>query len=196
MKTQRKKDDRLWAYLLYLGLVSSLILSVTLAKYASTAAGSGTATVAAMAAGAPIEMTLKGMVPGGEQELNFEVVNYTGEKVSEVALDYKITVTTTGNLPLTYALIPDGTAGQVGGTLFAEGSFQDLPDGRKSQDLAGGAFELIQGADFKLEKQTHRYTFKAQWPATEADPGYADEIDLVTITVEARQRLAEDTAGA
>ncbi len=49
MTTPRKKHSRLWVYLLYLGLVTSLILSVTLAKYASTATGTGTATVAAMA---------------------------------------------------------------------------------------------------------------------------------------------------
>lgn len=190
MRTQRKKYSRLWVYLLYLGLVSSLILSVTLAKYASSVSGQGTATVAAMAGGGePIQMTLSSLAPGGEpQVLKFKVVNYKDGKISEVALDYDVKVETTGNLPLVYTLTVEGTGNDVKDELI-------LTDGSKAQTVSG-AFDL----DGK--EQTHTYTLTANWPTVVDsgketgvrvdDAGYADEIDLVTVTVEVRQRLSGD----
>ncbi len=189
MKTQRKKHSRLWVYLLYLGLVTSLILSVTLARYASTAGGTGTATVAAMAGGGEIlvqgqniEMPLEGLLPGGEKTLEFQVVNYTGDAISEVAMEYDIKVETTGNLPLTFTLTTTETANGINaGTILADGT-----------PLTGGLFPLTE------EKQAHTYALTATWPPDKKDARYADEIDLVTVTVTARQKLSneEESAGA
>ncbi len=190
MRTRRKKHSHLWVYLLYLGLVSSLILSVTLARYTTTASGAGTATVAAMAGGSslvgePIRMLLDDMYPGGEAKaLKFQVVNYSGEAISEVAIDYEITVTTTGNLPLRFTLSSDPLEDTVPGGAILTGG--------RAQTLAGGSFPLTEGK----REQTHTYMLIAEWPAEENDAGYADEIDLVTITVESRQRLAGEGAPA
>lgn len=179
MKTQRKQHSRLWVLLLYLALVTSLILSVTLARYASGMSGTGTATVAAMAgdASSTLQMSLDRMTPGGEgKELKFQVVNFTDNAVSEVALDYQITVTTTGNLPLTFHLTADTAEHTVsGGTVLS---------GVKSQTLTGGAFPLTG------EKQAHTYTLTASWPPSANDGGYSQEIDLVTVRVEAKQRIS------
>jgi len=187
MRTRRKKHSRLWVYLLYLGLVTSLILSVTLAKYASSASGTGTATVAAMAGsveGKPISMLLDNLRPGGEaRTLDFQVVNYSGDAISEVALDYEIKVETTGNLPLTFALSADGTENVVQtGPVLQDSTVGE--NGTAEQVLSGGAFPLTG------EKQAHAYTLTVTWPEEKNDAGYADEIDLVTVTVTARQRLA------
>ncbi len=189
MRTQRKKHSRLWVYLLYLGLVTSLILSVTLARYVSTAGGTGTAAVAAMSAAVdgsaltakPIDMTLAGLRPGGEaRTLDFQVVNYTGDTISEVALDYEITVKTTGNLPLTYTLTAEG-----GDQLVQTGPvLADLASGAAEQTLSGGAFPLTG------ERQVHTYHLEVTWPREKGSAQYADEIDLVTITVTAWQRLS------
>jgi len=185
MRTQRKKYSRLWVYLLYLGLVTSLILSVTLARYVSTAGGTGTATVAAMAGSASLtetlEMPLEGLLPGGTKTLTFQVVNYSGDQISEVALLYDITVRSTGNLPLTFALtagtLPEGAAEGESAVRIGEGDILD-------RKLTGGAFPLTE------RKRAHSYTLTVTWPEGEDDAGYADEIDLVTITIEGRQRLA------
>ncbi len=187
MKTQRKKHSRLWVYLLYLGLVTSLVLSVTLARYASIVDGTGVATVAAMAGeaslvGDPIEMPLEGLLPGGAAKtLEFQVVNYSGDVISEVALDYQITVETTGNLPLNFTLTPIPAEGENGADMISGGDI--LQNGAVTQTLTGGAFSLPGG------KQGHTYRRSAAWPAEKSDAGYAHEIDLVTVTVEARQRL-------
>ncbi len=181
MKTQRKQHNRLWVFLLYLALVTSLILSVTLARYSSGASGTGTAAVAAMAgdASSTIQMSLDRMTPGGEdKELKFQVVNFTANAVSEVALDYQITVETTGNLPLTFTLAADEGTNRVGGGTIL--------DGDKSQTLTGGAFPLTG------EKQAHTYTLTASWPLEKNDGGYSQEIDLVTVRVEAKQRISGD----
>lgn len=189
MTTPRKKHSRLWVYLLYLGLVTSLILSVTLAKYVSTAEGTGTATVAAMAGGGePIQMVLDDMYPGQTKTLKFMVVNYTNDTVSEVAMDYTIKVETTGNLPLTFQLTAEKAAGTSSeGTTVAAG---EITADQIGQPLTGGFFPLVAGEDGTLAKQEHVYTLTATWPEENNNVDYADEIDLVTITVEASQRLA------
>jgi len=202
MRTRRKKHSRLWAYLLYLGLVTSLILSVTLARYVSTAGGTGTAAVAALAGGlegaveaAPIELPLEGLLPGGEpRTLRFQVVNYTGDRLSEVALDYSITLETTNNLPLTFTLSgqadkPEGqgdlAAIPAGGAILGPDAVQTQGPkaGTKTQTLSGGAFDLTG------EKQEHTYTLTVNWPEGDKDGNYSQEIDLVTVKVEALQRL-------
>lgn len=193
MRIPGKKYSRLWLYLLYLGLVTTLIVSVTLARYAATTGGSGTATVAAMAAGGgePIRMVIEGMFPGSDpQTLQFKVVNYKDDAVSEVALDYDITVETTGNLPLEFELAAARDAGTAG-AVTDTGTI--LTGGAKSQTLTGGAFPLVQNAaDGKLARQEHTYTLTVNWPQAASDAGYADEIDLVTVTMLARQRLSTD----
>ncbi len=198
MRTRRKKHSRLWAYLLYLGLVTSLILSVTLARYASTAGGTGTATVAALAGGvedaaeaAPIELSLGDLSPGDTRVLKFKVVNYSGDKRSEVALDYTLTLESTNNLPLTFTLAAQAENQADLVTLPADGAVLG-PDtlqtegekmGTRMETLSGGAFDLTG------EDQEHTYTLTVTWPAGEYDGNYSQEIDLVTVKVKAIQRL-------
>ncbi len=188
MKTQRKKHSRLWVYLLYLGLVTSLILSVTLARYASTVEGAGVAAVAAMAgdaafSGGTIEMPLEDLHPGeAAQPLEFKVVNYSGEVVSEVAMDYQIEIETTGNLPLDFTLTPVPAEGGGTDDMISGGAI--LRNGAVTETLSGGAFPLTGN------KQEHTYRLSAQWPADMSEAGYAYEIDLVTVTVKAQQRLS------
>jgi len=193
MKTQRKKHSRLWVYLLYLGLVTSLILSVTLARYASNAGGTGTATVAAMAGGGTpitgetIEMPLDGLLPGGEPKtLQFQVVNYSGGKISEVAMDYSVTAATTGNLPLKFTLTAEKNKGAAPESAV-------IPDG---EILADSREQTLEGGYFPLtgEEQTHTYTLTITWPDGTGtnDADYAYEIDMVTVTVTAQQRLSAD----
>ena len=194
MKTQRKKHNRLWVYLLYLGLVTTLILSVTLARYVSTADGTGTATVAAMAGGGePIQMILDDMLPGGEPKtLEFQVVNYNGDTVSEVALGYEIMVETTGNLPLQFTLTASKAEGaDPAGTTVGAGAILENGDGARFQTLSGGFIPIAKDkTGDALAKQAHTYTLTVTWPKENNNKGYADEIDLVTITVLARQQLA------
>ena len=108
---------RIALYLLYLGLTTSLIVSVTYSRYAQEIKGQGVAQVAAVALdltddnGAQLDLTeqLKGLHPGEQKELVFAVTNKEGDTVSEVAQEYAITISTTGNLPLTYTLAPNNT---------------------------------------------------------------------------------------
>lgn len=197
MRIQRKKYSRLWVYLLYLGLVTSLILVMTLARYASTAGGTGAATVAAMAGGGkPIQMVLDDMVPGGEpRTLQFQVVNYKDGAISQVALDYEILVETTGNLPLRFTLTAAEETGTVqGGTTVETGAVLENGDGARAQTLSGGCFPIAEaGTGNTLTKQAHTYTLTVMWPKDKSEAGYADEIDLVTVSVTARQRLAGES---
>jgi len=207
MRTQRKKHSRLWVYLLYLGLVTSLILSVTLARYAGSAGGTGTASVAALALEPePITMSLDGLLPGGEKSLEFQVVNFIKDKaVSEVALDYEITVKTTGNLPLAFDLTAEaltganaaGTTVDTGPMLQDDGKTQVLENGGRAQTVKNGWFPLVENeTTHALEEQAHVYKLTVTWPEEKGDAKYADEIELVTVTVTAAQRLSDPGGSA
>lgn len=180
MRTRRKQHSRLWVLLLYLALVTSLILSVTLARYSAGVTGTGAATVAAMAGEtsySTLQMPVGGLLPGGTATMTFQVVNFTEDAVSEVALDYQISVETTGNLPLEFSVY-EGEPVEPG--TGPEPTVHTLP---------------YQG-EFPLEKgrQTHTYTIAAHWPVSdtgeEKKDGYSQEIDLVSVKVEAKQRIS------
>ena len=161
---------RIALYLLYLGLTTSLIVSVTYSRYAQEIKGQGVAQVAAVALdltddnGAQLDLTeqLKGLHPGEQKELVFAVTNKEGDTVSEVAQEYAITISTTGNLPLTY----------LAGT---------------SPCWTGGRLPYSQ------DGVTHTYTLTIHWPESENITWYMNEIDAVSLTVNAKQAQPTET---
>lgn len=169
---------RIIAYLLYLAMACTALLGVTYARYQSTVTGTGTAQTAAMEMNmnTTIDMSeqLRGLKPGETKEIVFEVSNKKAAEVSEVAQDYTISVMTTGNLPLTYQLTPEGDKGM--------GSFAEALAGsqKDSQVWTGGFLPAAETA--------HQYRMTVAWPGADADERYAGEIDLVTLTVDAKQR--------
>ena len=181
---------RIALYLLYLGLTTSLIVSVTYSRYAQEIKGQGVAQVAAVALdltddnGAQLDLTekLKGLHPGEQKELVFAVTNKEGDTVSEVAQEYAITISTTGNLPLTYTLAPNNTDTSEGtyvtGSTFLAGT---------SPCWTGGRLPYSQ------DGVTHTYTLTIHWPESENITWYMNEIDAVSLTVNAKQAQPTET---
>lgn len=165
---------RMAGYLLYLSLAGTLIFGVTYARYSSTVTGTGTAEVAALEMNTTLDLTdrLQDLVPGQPRTIEFKVTNFHGGLVSEVTQEYSVTVTTTGNLPLEFELTPPETGAE--GTYAAEAS-----SGASTVTWRGGS--LPYGA-----ATTHAYTLTVTLPSGQA-AGYADEIDLVTLTIDAQQ---------
>ena len=177
---------RIAGYLLYLSVACTLVCGVTFARYSTVVTGAGAARVAAveMNMNTTLDLSgqLQGLAPGGEKTVSFEVTNFQGDLVSDVDQAYSITVATTGNLPLSFALSHEDAAG-------AQGSYA------KSAPLTAPPFVWEGGALPHAGAVTHTYVLTVSWPGDQAAGRYADEIDLVTLRVDAKQAEPHDAAG-
>ena len=172
----RKRSSRLWFYLVYLIIVTGIIVSVTLSKYVATVSGTGTTTIATTVA-AVSELSLNTanarMVPGASRMYSFRVTNETSGRTSDVAQDYSIEVLTTGNLPLQFALDAKG-----GGTA----DHMALKRNGEENVWTGGFLPFGSA-------ETHSYVLTVTWPSAAAAAQYQNEIDLITVRVEAKQAM-------
>lgn len=164
-----------------------LVLSPSYAHYTTQVSGTGTASVAVW--GSATEFTtpvqLDQLQPGKEVEFPFTVTNKNGNKISDVAQNYSVTVKSTGNLPFVFQLTADSGKGTAGGTAVT------APDPLVFTD---GAAEVSGGFLPHTKETVHAYILTVSWPVDEqstdsADAKYADEIDLVTLTVNAQQAV-------
>ncbi len=182
---ERNKKRRIIRYLAYLALVTTLITSSTLARYAFQGGLDVKNQVAAFATGSQINfnMPLDDMAPNSSKEVTFSVVNYEGSRDSEVVLEYDVQVETTGNLPLTFSLAgPEGfDASGADNQLVEEGELALVSDGaRKKGTATGGRLPIG-------ERVSHDYRLIVSWPVTDEAADYSNEIDMLTVTVSSRQ---------
>lgn len=173
---------RIICYLFCLSLICTAVFGVSYARYVTSVNGTAIASVASAEMSAGITGTdksidVRGLQPGESKTISFEVVNYSGEKASQVAQEYDITVKTAGNLPFKFELQPgmasSGMAGALEETAGSAGVWQTVSSGF----LPAG------------EKARHSYTLTVSWPSGQGKPDYADEIDMVTLIVDAKQAV-------
>lgn len=179
----KKQLTKTWltGYLICFAGVFLLITGVSYARMITKIAGTAKAASAAVNLDTTtinISDLLQTLQPGDRKELKFEVHNYqnTGE-MSEVAQDYSVTVQTSGNLPLTFVLNGENT--DVQGKLAEIGS------------QTGSAWKWTGGWLPQAQSVSHRYTLTVVWPADKNDVMLADEIERITLTVDAVQALPE-----
>lgn len=171
---------RVLTYLLILSSASLLIIGPTYAKYVSEIDGKGSGSVAAWGSDFtetnPIDLSQ--LKPGGKIDYMFNVTNVKDGRISEVSQEYSIILNTTGNLPLTYKLTAN--------TPSSSGSYVNNGE----LNVENGICTLTGGILPHTTSTTHAYTLTISWPADKNDASYADEIDLVTLTVNAQQSLS------
>lgn len=175
----KQNKRRIISYLLCFTLACLVVLGVTYARYKSSVSGTGTATTAKVALNSKADLSnaLKNMKPGESRLIDVSVSNKNPSdgKISEVTQDYTITVKTTGNLPLEFRLTAKN--------FNAAGIYvnQDSPDkGDNSVVWSGGQMP-------HSDIVTHDYTLSVKWTESEKDSAYADEIDKITLAVDAEQ---------
>lgn len=201
--------SRLMGYLLLLTAASFGVISMSYARYTSQVTGEGTATVALWGSDATITQTfpvnVEALTPGGNQSFDFMITNTKEGKISQVAQEYSIKVETTGNLPLEFTLASKDPTGNASN----DGSFVTTGAGGKLE-LNSNTAEATGGFLPHTNLVTHKYTLTVTWPTATAttaadgsgtggidgsdDAKYADEIDLVTLTVSAVQALPKETS--
>lgn len=171
---------RILFYMILLAIAGMVVLPATYARYRTQVQGNGTASIAAWGSASTISkitIDVSQLYPGSEQAYRFEITNTKDTIVSDTAQEYSILVETTGNLPLEFALAPEGQAAQ--GSQFVAGTGNlAVKEGKAKAD---GGF-LPAGTTV-----THTYTLTASWPKGSTAADYSDEIDLVTLTVDAVQ---------
>lgn len=172
---------RIISYIIYLALACTLVFGITYARYSSKVTGNVTAKTASVEMNSTINLTdqLGGMTPGSSKKIEFEVTNKKERNVSEVGQEYSITIDTTGNLPLTYTIAGDSAApaSEKYVTAVEESS------GETNYKWTGGVLP------YSADGITHTYTLTVTWPKSgdEDNSAYSDEIDQVTLTVDAKQ---------
>lgn len=161
--------------LAFIVVVSALAKSSTQAKYISTVSGNSLASVASVAMEQNrISFNTSDLKPGGSASYAFTVTNVSSGIVSDVAQSYTITVNDLGNLPLIYTLQCTST-GENGIGIYTA----------KTALTAGTASAA--GVLPHTTETTHTYTLTASWPTDSTNPALADEIDLITLTVDSIQ---------
>ena len=160
---------RLIAIVLCLFFITSKFISKTLAKYTSSDFGSDSARVATFFVGdngsASIgNFSLEEIYNGATKEIEFVIVNFEGEKITEVAYNYEFTVSTLNNLPL---IITIETKQKTG-----SGEFADI------DNITGHATSGLMDCN---SKSTHSYVIKIKWNEEVIDYEYTELIDILTI---------------
>ncbi len=174
-----RKKVKIIRYLLYLVLVTSVITSVSLAKYTAKTDGGASAPIAAFVTDTSLTLKLplaENLYPGFSQDINFDVTNFEGDNSSQVPLNYEMWLETTGNLPLTFALTGQKAEDDASGAVAQA-------DPNDSLHFTGGKFP----SSLKEGKKTHTYTLKIEWPEGENDADYSKEIDQVSIKIKTTQ---------
>lgn len=172
---------RIISYIIYLALACTLVFGITYARYSSKVTGNVTAKTASVEMNSTIDLSkqLEEMTPGSSKKIEFKVTNKKEENVSEVGQEYSITIDTTGNLPLTYTIDSDVAAPASGNyvTAVKEAS------GETNHKWTGGVLP------YSADGVTHKYVLTVKWTESgdEDNSAYSDEIDQVTLTVDAKQ---------
>lgn len=169
-------------------LIITLVTGVTYSRYITTVTGTGSAEVARIEMSGQMtnsetSLDLSNLKPGETKIIQFSVVNYSGtdQRVSDVAQQYSIEVISTGNLPLTFELKSEAVTDPQGKA--AEPWSGALTGGTPIKTAANGEFP-------HSTKSTHTYTLTVKWPKDKNSVQYTDEVDMVTLYVESKQKIS------
>lgn len=169
---------RVAALLLCLVLITTYLLSGAYSKFFSGASGGDSARVAHFSPNFTSAMVVdfKNATPGDATEINFTVQNYSGEKMPEVAMKYKILLKTTGNIPLTFTLLDSSENKLLDSPWDCNGT-----SGECEYEYTDSSLVFSAG-----RQETDRYKLNIKWPA-DADLNsaqFSGMTDAVYLSVE------------
>lgn len=182
MNKKYRKKSILPLILLLLVIITSYIW-ITYSKYATEQTNSDIAYIAQFVftetMSENLNVKLENMKPGDTQTYHFTVSNSKDTKISDVGMNYIITLQSSTNLPLTIYLYKndDNTT-----NLFSE----------TAESVAQQKMLKTQMQNFEAGKQKiDTYTLKIEWKNTEENNNekYVDEIDYIDISIDAVQAV-------
>ena len=164
------------ALLVCLVLITTYMLSGAYSKFFSGASGGDGARVARFSPKFTSDktITVNNQIPGYNDKISFTVQNTSDDKVSEVAMKYKIVLKTTGNIPLTFTLLD----GEVH-TLQAWNC-----DGTSGECV----YEYDPSRVFGVgTNEKDNYSLKIEWENTKNDARFSGMTDAVYLAAEFEQ---------
>ena len=165
---------RIAALLACLTLITAYMLSGAYSKFYSSDSSADNARVAEFSPDFTFAQVLdvENATPGYSAETEFSVKNFSGEKMPEVAMKYKIILKTTGNIPLKFTVCKiDGSGSQ---DFVCDGI-----SGKREYVYSNDSF--VFGAN---SKETQTYKLKAVWQAEKNDARFSGMTDAVCLEVE------------
>ncbi len=119
------------------------------------------------------------IAPDGQNyRYSVEINNFNNEKVSEVDMEYTMSIRTTTNIPVNYELyLGDSTTNIIG----TKETIQDA-NGMYFFKFDSHAGSFVHGVE-----KTDRFTFVVNFPNTYNDAAYQDLIETIEITINAVQ---------
>lgn len=180
-REKRKKQIVRLRYLVYLVLVTTVISSTTLARFATRESVSSGATIAAFVFGSNLDLDLGAqgaLAPGETKTIYFSVTNSENGTICEVPVDYEMQIETTGNLPLKFSLTGQKVGSETDDSLST---------------LAGPLDEKLCAKGGKLPsartggETIHRYTLNMSWPQDKKAQEYSREIDHLSVKIKTTQ---------
>ncbi len=174
-KIKTKLPIRMYVCLVLVALL--LCSTTTFSKYVSSSTGEASAQISIFASDVKsFDVPLDGYEPGTEKRIAIEIMNYEmhglDAVVCEVSQRYTITAELlTGRLPI-----------QI---LWAEGDATDADSVTTTSESPIGEFRI---KDYVGDgRASHTYTMIIKWDAADSDYKYADEIDVLRVTIAAEQ---------
>lgn len=168
---------RVAALLAVLTLITSYLLSGAYSKFYTSASGGDSARVARFSPAFTSnshEIIVSDELPGYSAEIPFEVKNTSDDKVSEVAMKYKIVVKTTGNIPLTF-------------TLYDKDEHQLNSDSWDCNGISGEQIYEYENISLVFGVgtiKTEKYKLKIEWPSDRKNAQFSGMTDAVYLGVE------------
>lgn len=168
---------RIAALLACLTLITVYMLSGAYSKFYTSASGGDGARVASFSPDFTSAQVLdvENATPGYSAEMNFFVQNFSGEKMPEVAMKYKIILKTTGNIPLKF------TVSNIDGTI-PQDFVCDGTSGKQEYVYSNDSFVFGTSA-----QETQTYKLKAEWQAGKNDARFSGMTDAVYLEAEFEQ---------
>ena len=167
------KKNMLYIMICVFVLVIFSFSALTFARYAHKTYGTSNLQTASMVIdaniGSGLSVVLNEMIPGSVEDYNFSVSNFKSDRISEVSSSYRIKITKTNNLPVSFSLYKDGVLTNVLDTNLETPSY-------------------IFNGD---EEQTHNYQLRIEWDGSINDYKYANLEDTINISVDAMQYLGD-----
>ena len=167
---------RVAALLVCLVLITTYLLSGAYSKFYTSAYGGDSARVARFSPEFSSDKTIivNNQIPGYNDQIPFTVQNTSDDKLSEVAMKYKIVLKTTGNIPLTFTLLND--AGNELKTWDCDGK-----SGEKK-------YEYDPSRVFGVgTNEKDNYSLKIEWENTKNDARFSGMTDAVYLSAEFEQ---------
>ncbi len=128
-----------------------------------------------------IDIPLTNLVPGSRVSHDFSVTNEVGGKISDVVLEYTITIKTQLLMPLTYEL--RDVTGTENLLLTCDSS-----SSRDSENIVVCKTEVIEMGNENVEVKNYR--LDVIFPSTYTNPIYAGLVDYVDIEIDSFQKTS------